>query len=314
MNIKRTFALPKMRLRKPSRRAVLIAGGITLGAAFLFYGAYAATASLVENVVEQTVKRAGFATAKVSQPHIYLDGIVFNEIILNDQIKLQDVFIPQSAPNIGKVGIQRMIIRHWDQTFPALQSLTVEDIKLHMALPLQKITLSGTLKSLRPDDKRLALTMQFSQKEKNLSLEGNIEILVENGQLSSADVNIEDGFFESKDVSLKRVSGWFNAQFSRQQEPQIKAQYMAGSALYNGQVYPDGMVQYSRSSTEPTQWTVTLNRAANDYFNSWTIKPARDGRYAIQAASQNGPQTRSSVMVSAAPLVLEPLIEERQAR
>lgn len=281
---------------------------------------YISVQSLVAQIIQGQIRQQGYPSAEIDDVGLYLDGIVIQQIKLNDQVILKDVFTPQSAPDIAKHGIRHLIVRQWEQSiagkqqiparwpFPHAESVSVENMSLHITLPQQVVTLSGTLKSLQPEAGNLVLLLPFDVAETGYMLQGKLEIAIEKGQISAIDINLDEGSYQSADLSLKRMSGWFNAQFADQAVSQIQAQFMAGSALYGGQNFADAMVQYSDSAAEQTQWTVNLNRAAENYFNSWVIKPTTDGRYAVQVASQLGNETKSAVMISGVPLQMVPLL------
>ena len=306
--------------KKLSKRFYLYAGLLVVGLAVGLIILYVLAQSLLGNVLTLQLRQAGFPQATADHVRIYVDGIVIGHIQLNEKTHLHGVFTPQSPPDIAQHGLRHVIVKQWEQTiatvddiqvkwpFPKLADLSVEDMRLTLNLPQQTLTLSGTLKSLQPDTSHMVLLLPFDIQDEAYALQGKIEMDLENGQPTSIDVNLEDGSYQSQSLALKRLSGWFNAQMTPQQPIQVQAQFIAGSVLYNGQSFADGMIQYSRENTDSTQWTVTLNRAAENYFNSWVIKPTHDQRFAIQTASQSGPENKTAVMITAAPLQLEPLL------
>lgn len=307
-------------MKRFSKRLSLIMGAVFVGIVILAILAYVSAQTLTLRIVESQLHRNGYPAAEISNLRLYLDGIVIGHVQLNAHVMLTDLFTPQSAPDLAQNGLRHIIVRHWDQTitdttqltsawpFPKAESLSVETMDLHLSLPLQTVTLSGTLKSLQPEPGNLVLVLPFAANDPSYTLDGKLEITLENGVLTAVDINVDDGAYESATVSLKRLSGWFNAQFDANRIAQIQSQFLAGSALYNNQPFADAMVQYSHDADNAAQWTVNLNRAGDGYFNSWVIKPTTDRRYAIQIASQNKTTSKSSVMISAAPLQLEPLL------
>ncbi len=281
---------------------------------------YLLAQSLLAQIVTTQLHQAGFSNAKIDDVRLYADGIVIKSIQLNDQTHLTGIFTPQSAPDIAKHGLKNIIIKLWDQTllslddlpthwpFAQLETLTIETMKLNIALPVQNVVLTGTVKSLRPAPANIVLVMPFDTQDDAYNLQGKLELVLDHGQLMSLDVNLDEGGFASSDLSLKRMTGWLNTQFSATAGPAMQAQFMAGAVNYNGESFADGMVQYSRDNTDAALWTVNLNRAAENYFNTWSIKPTRDNRFAVQVAAQRGAQSKSAVLISAAPLRLEPLL------
>ena len=309
-----------MKMIRIPKKLIAYSLAILAGCTLIAVTLYMLAQSLLGNVIQTQLNQVGYTQATIGQVRIYWDGIVVDAINPDSHIQWHTIFIPQTAPDIAEHGIQHMIIKQWDQTIdsitdiptqwplPHLVDFTVENINIYLHVPEQAITLTGTLKSLQPDADHLVLVLPFDVQQNAYHLQGKLEIDLERGRMNSIDIDVDEGLYQSDAITLKRLSGWFNAQFANAHVSQVQTQFLSGSVLYNGESFADGMLQYSRDDTNSTQWTITLNRAAEDYFNTWVIKPTADGRYAIQAATQNSAKQKSAVMISAAPLRLEPLL------
>lgn len=285
---------------------------------------YLLAQGLVSNVLGMQIKHAGYPQAKIEGLHLYADGIVIDKITLNDKTVLRELFTDQSAPSIAQNGLKQLIIRHWDQNvtdmkslslnwpFPQIKRLSVEHMKLKLDLPQQDLVISGTVKSLQTDDDNMALLMPFTLEEANYHLGGNMEIALHQGKIEAVDFNLEDGSYQNDNMMFKRLSGWMNIQVA-EQDVKAEAQFTSGVAHYQGLDFADGMAQYSYASGQSGQWTVTLNRPSQNYFNTWVIKETtRADRYAIQVAAQKDKETKTRTMISGLPLVLPVLLQPEQ--
>lgn len=306
-----------------SRRVIWAMG--SLAAVLVVSGVfYVLAQSMVGQLLQTQIRRAGFPQAGVSGVRLYMDGIVIRHVDLNEQTHLTDLFTPQSGPDLARHGLQRLIIREWSQTipdaesvrmhwpFPRLERVFIEKTRLTFKTPLRDIVIEGAVKSLQPDAETLALLMPFTVSHDDYALNGRMDMSVVRGEIASLDINLDDGFFNDDRLQMKRLSGWLNMQPDDGDVPQIKAQLLSGAVSYAGQSFSDATLQYGRSTAEPTQWTVALNRASDQYFNTWVIKPATRNRYVMQIATQAGDQTKTETMVTVAPLVLQPLLQLAQ--
>jgi hypothetical protein len=285
---------------------------------------YVTAQMLLANVLTVQLKRAGYPHAVVENVRLYLDGIVVGTITLNEGMVLRDVYTDQSAPDIAQNGLQNVIIRHMDYRMPALaqwrmawpfpqvKRVSIENMRLTLDTPKQDIVLHGTVKSLQAEEGRIVLLMPFSVKEDYGHATGRMEMAVENGILDTVDFIVEDASFQDADLALKRVNGWMNIQ-SDNGVFKAEAQFTSGSVLYEGHSFSDGMAQYSFASDQSAQWTVTLNRPADHYFNTWVIKETtRPDRYAVHIAAQRNSESQTRTQLIGLPVRLEVLLPLEQ--
>ena len=303
---------------KRKYRLYLLGAACVVIAALGAFALYNMAQSLTANIITNNLKQAGYPQAEVKDVRIYMDGIVIGEVYLNENLHLYDLFTPQSAPALATDGVRQLIIRRWVQTvntvspdvlewpFPNIERVSIEEAQMTLVMPLEKIQLEGTVKSLDTGDSRLALLMPFNARHKTYQASGKMEIDLDKGEIATVDINIEDGWYKTADMNLKRLNGWLNIQ-NRKEAPRIEAQIVAGAVQYAGRDFVDGTIQYMLPDGSAPQWTVTLNQPAQNYFNTWVIKPTNDDRYAIQAATQKGNQTATRTFIPAAPFALEPL-------
>jgi hypothetical protein len=306
---------------KLSRRVLIYIGSIAACVTLVVFLLYLAAQHLLGNVVIAQLRQAGYPQARITGLRLYVDGVVIEHVYLDDKTQLHELYTPQSAPSVAQQGIEQLIIRSWEQNIPAFNKLTlhwpfpyltrlsIEKMQLHLGLPLQPVMLEGTVKSLQPDAGNLVLLMPFAIDQDTYQLHGTMELNLAKGMIQTVDLNLEDGFYQSPSMALRRLNGWMNIQAMTPEKLQAEAQFTAGAAHYNGYDFADGMAQYSHFVGTEGQWTVTLNRQAQEYFNTWVIKPTTMAdRYAIQIAAQQGAVTKTRTLVTGTPVRLDLLL------
>jgi hypothetical protein len=307
---------------KISKKYILYSAIGFFSAVILCGALYITAQSLLHKVLVTQLKRAGYADPLVSGVRIYWDGVVVKQIQPDQYTVLKDVYTDQSPPHIAQQGLQNVIVRHADYTmpslaqwdmrfpFPHIKRISVENMRLVLDLPQQDVVLKGTVKSLQTEPGQLVLRMVYEHENEEAVLQGAVEISLINGKIDAIDLNVEDGSFQDETVALKRVSGWMNIQKETHDVIKAEAQFTAGSVFYQGVGFSDGMAQYSFASDQSAQWTITLNKPADHYFNTWVVKETqRTDRYAVQIAAQAGDQTETRTMVVIAPVQLVLLLQ-----